>query len=181
MKKIQIRKKIIEKRDSVKRRSDKEKKINENLMTLNFSDEDIISGYFPFRNEVCIIHFLKFLTKKGITVCLPSIQKKNFHLLFKKWKPEDTMVNGKFDIMEPSNNKYIEPNILIVPLVAFDPKKNRLGYGGGFYDRTIAYLEKLKKISTIGVAFEEQKINNIPLEKFDRSLDLVITQAGIIK
>ena len=66
------------------------------------------------------------------------------------------MVNGKFDIMEPSNNKYIEPNILIVPLVAFDPK-NRLGYGGGFYDRTIAYLEKLKKISTIGVAFEEQK------------------------
>ena len=91
------------------------------------------------------------------------------------------MVNGKFDIMEPSNNKYIEPNILIVPLVAFDPKKNRLGYGGGFYDRTIAYLEKLKKISTIGVAFEEQKINNIPLEKFDRSLDLVITQAGIIK
>ena len=60
-------------------------------------------------------------------------------------------------------------------------QKNRLGYGGGFYDRTIAYLEKLKKISTIGVAFEEQKINNIPLEKFDRSLDLVITQAGIIK
>ena len=53
-------------------------------MTLNFSDEDIISGYFPFRNEVSIIPFLKFLTKKGITVCLPSIQKKNFHLLFKK-------------------------------------------------------------------------------------------------
>ena len=86
---------------------------------------------------------------------------------------------GKFKIYEPNNKLFEEPSKILVPLLAFDSNNYRLGYGGGFYDRTIAYLEKRKKITTIGIGFYDQKVDDLPRMKFDKKLDLVITENGV--
>ena len=82
-------------------------------------------------------------------------------------------------LLQSNNNLLEEPSKILVPLLAFDKNNYRLGYGGGFYDRTIAYLEKRKKITTIGIGFHDQKIDNLPRMKFDKKLDLVITENGV--
>lgn len=83
--------------------------------------------------------------------------------------------------MTPENNHFCEPTSIIIPLLGFDINKNRLGYGGGFYDRTIEFLEKKKKVLKIGVAFEEQEINTVPSMKYDKKLDLIVTPNRVIK
>ena len=85
------------------------------------------------------------------------------------------MIN-EYGIPEPVSNKIRYPDILLVPLVAFDSELNRIGYGGGFYDRYIKKIRKIKKIITIGLAFSFQKVNRIPTNKFDRKLDFIITE-----
>ena len=87
---------------------------------------------------------------------------------------------GKFNINEPDNNLFEEPSRILVPLLAFDKNNYRLGYGGGFYDRTIAYLEKRKKITTIGIGFYDQKIDVLPRMSSDKKLDFIITEKKII-
>ena len=77
------------------------------------------------------------------------------------------MFKDKFNILTPINGKFSRPNIMLIPLLAFD-KKNRLGYGGGFYDRTISHLEKFNSVQTIGVAFNEQEVEKVPTKKFDK-------------
>ena len=181
MKKKILRDRYLKIRSSVKQRLEKEKKICKNLISLNIDEKFVISGYYPIRNEVNIISYLKFLSKKKISICLPSIFKEESHLLFKKWDIRKPLVKGKFNIDEPLEEKYETPSILIVPILAFDKNKYRLGYGGGFYDRTIAFLEKKLKIKTVGVAFEEQKVDKVPIMKFDKKLDLIITENGILE
>ena len=181
MEKKLLRDRYIKIRSSIKERLEKEKKICKNLISLNINEKFIVSGYYPIRSEVNIISYLKFLNKKKISICLPSIFKEQSHLLFKKWDITKPLVKGKFSIDEPFEDKYETPTILIIPILAFDNNKYRLGYGGGFYDRTIAFLEKKLKIKTIGVAFEEQKVDKVPVMKFDKKLDLIITENGILK
>ena len=112
---------------------------------------------------------------------MPFIKKVNYHLLFKSWKSDQKVLKGKFNILTPLKGRFIRPNIIFLPLLAFDKKKNRLGYGGGFYDRTISHLEKFNPIQTIGVAFSEQEIEIIPTMKFDRKLNKIVTPKGIIQ
>ena len=88
---------------------------------------------------------------------------------------------NKFGIPEPISSKIVVPDILLVPLVSFDNKLNRLGYGGGFYDRYIEKIEKVKKVIKIGLAFSYQKIKKIPTNKFDRKLDFIITEKEILQ
>ena len=82
--------------------------------------------------------------------------------------------------MTPSINVYSTPKILLVPMLAFDKSKNRLGYGGGYYDRTISFLEKKNKILKFGVAFDEQEIKKVPTMRFDKKMDLILTPTKII-
>ena len=116
------------------------------LNSLNFEKKHVLSGYFPVRNEVNILPFLEHLLKKKYTLCLPCIEKAESFLVFKRWDLETEMKVGKFKINEPNNKLFEEPSKILVPLLAFDSNNYRLGYGGGFYDRTIAYLEKRKKL-----------------------------------
>ena len=177
MDKKTIRKNILQIRNSLEKKLDKEKKINRFLKSLNFSSSDIVAGYFPTNCEVDILPFVESL-KINLT-CMPFIEKINHHLLFKSWRKGDKVKKGKFDIKTPLDGNFVEPNKILVPLVAFDKMKNRLGYGGGFYDRTISYLEMMHSITTIGVAFSEQEIEKIPVMQFDKKLDYIVTQKGI--
>ena len=100
---------------------------------------------------------------------------------FFKWSNDDPLKINKYGIPEPILLNMTYPDILLVPLVGFDNDLNRLGYGGGFYDRYIEKIEKIKKVIKIGLAFSCQKIKNIPLSKYDKKLDFIITEKEILK
>ena len=121
---------------------------------------------------------LKSFSNKKYEISLPVI-KKNFNMNFYKWSFEDPLKINKYGIPEPLAKKLIYPDIILVPLVAFDKNLNRLGYGGGYYDRLISKISKRKKILKIGLAFSIQKINSVPITKYDKKLDYVLTNKHI--
>ena len=178
MKKSQIRKIILKKRNNL---NFKNKKFNfSNLLKLLSykSKNKKIGLYYPIGSEVSTIELIKYLRKKKYIISLPVLEK-NFVMSFYEWNNKSPLKINNYGIPEPVKLKKIIPSILIIPIVAFDTELNRLGYGGGFYDRTIAYLEKRKKITTIGIGFHDQKIDDLPRMKFDKKLDLVITENGV--
>ena len=141
----------------------------------------VIAGYYPSNYEVNILKFLKKCSEKNFTIALPVV--KNSKLMnFKKWIFEEPLYVSKFGILEPKSlNKDILPDVIIVPLVAFDKKLNRIGYGKGYYDRSLKKIKKIKKkILTIGISYSFQQCKNIPVQKHDFKLDYVFTEHGII-
>ena len=139
-----------------------------------------IGGYYPVNFEVDILDILKKFDKKNFKISLPVI-KKNYDMNFYKWSFNEPLKINKYGIPEPDSGILIYPDVLLVPLVAFDRKLNRLGYGGGFYDRLIKKLSKKKKILKIGIALSTQKINKVPINKYDQKLDYIVTNKDIIK
>ena len=139
-----------------------------------------IGGYYPYNYEFDILQILKVFEKKNFLISLPKIKKK-FHMDFYKWSTKDPLVINKFGIPEPTSKKKIYPDILLVPLVAFDKDLNRIGYGGGFYDRYIGNLEKKKNILKIGLALSFQKIHKVPINKYDKKMNFIITEKKIYK
>ena len=134
----------------------------------------------PINYEYDCSNLLKFLEIKNYTICLPVI-KNNFEMHFHKYSFQNPLKINKLGIPEPINlsNKII-PDLILVPLVGFDKDLNRLGYGGGFYDRYFEKNSKLKKMIKIGLAFSFQKIKKLPINKFDKKLDKIITEKNLI-
>ena len=139
----------------------------------------IIGGYYPTNYEIDDLEMLDYFFKRGSTISLPKIRKKS-QMEFHKWFKNDLLLINKYGIPEPETNNILYPDILFVPLVAFDKKLNRLGYGGGFYDRYIQKISKIKKIVKVGLAFSFQKLKTIPVNKHDKKLDIIITEKEII-
>jgi len=135
----------------------------------------IIGGYYPFNYEINAMKILNKFEKQNYIITLPKI-KKNFQMDFFNWSTKDPLAVNKYGIPEPTSKKIKYPNILLVPLVAFDSNLNRVGYGGGFYDRYIKRIKKNQKIITIGLAYSFQKIKKIPINKYDNKLDFIITE-----
>ena len=181
MNKSQIRKKILKIR---KDNFNKNLKININnfvsFLKLNTDSANNLGGYYPSNYEIDDLEILDLLQKKNFKISLPVI-KKNNQMDFYKWSNNDPLKINKFGIPEPIPSKIFYPDILLVPLVGYDNDYNRLGYGGGFYDRYIEKIEKIKKIIKIGLAFSSQKIKNIPLNKYDKKLDFIITEKEVLK
>ena len=176
MKKSDIRKKILSIR---KKKISKDSEIDfKSLLkvTKKINNKNkIIGGYYPFNYEVDIIGILKKFKNNNYIISLPKIQK-NYQMNFFEWSLKDPLSVNKFGIPEPVSNKILYPDILLVPVVAFDKYLNRVGYGGGFYDRYIKKIKKRKKVITIGLAFSFQEVKKIPFDKFDAKLDFVITE-----
>ena len=135
----------------------------------------VIGGYYPYNYEVDVIKILEIFEKKNYLISIPKI-KKNFKMDFFQWSIRDPLIINNYGIPEPSSNIIRYPDIILVPLVAFDKYLNRLGYGGGFYDRYISNIRKSKKIITIGLAYSFQKVKRIPVNKYDIKLDFIITE-----
>ena len=140
---------------------------------------NIIGGYYPTNHEIDDLEILNYFFKKGSTISLPKINKKS-QMEFYKWNKNDPLLINKYGIPEPKTVKRVYPDILFVPLVAFDKELNRLGYGGGFYDRYIQKISKIKKILKVGLAFSFQKLKTIPTDKHDKKLDIIITEQDFI-
>jgi len=149
------------------------------LLKKNNLIKKCIGGYFPVNYEIDDLEILKKLKKKKYQISLPVI-KKNFDMDFYRWSFDDPLKINKYGIPEPFSKKLIYPDILLVPLVAFDKDLNRLGYGGGYYDRVIDKLSKKKYILKIGLALSVQKINDVPVTKYDKKLDYIVTDKYIL-
>ena len=143
-------------------------------------NKKIIGGYYPVNFEIDDLTLLRKFEKNKFKISLPVI-KKNFQMDFYKWKFSDPLKINKYGIPEPKTRNIIYPDILLIPLVAFDKNLNRLGYGGGYYDRLIERLSKKKKIIKIGLAFSIQKVDKVPINVYDKKLDYVVTNKYIIK
>ena len=140
----------------------------------------IIGGYFPVNHEIDCLNILKKLELNKFKIALPVI-KKNNEMEFYSYSFVDPLKTNGFGIPEPFIKKKVNPDILFVPLVAFDSNCYRIGYGGGYYDRYLKKLEKKKLFKSIGFAFSFQKTKHLPIEIFDKSLNMVITDKKIYK
>lgn len=145
--------------------------------------EGIVAGYYPVRGEIGLHEALAEFSERGHTLCLPVIKEKNQPLIFRRWRIDHPLELGHYNIrVPPESEPELVPDILIVPLAAFDAKGHRLGYGAGFYDQTIAALRQAQKhVTIIGAAYAAQQVANIPAEGHDEKLDMVVTEKGIIK
>ena len=178
MKKSEIRKKILKIR---KQNILNNQKINFNHILKILKKEKFIGrtigGYYPFNHEVDVMNILGRFEKFNYQISLPKV-KKNHKMDFFYWSTKDPLVVNKYGIPEPTSNEIKYPDALLVPLVAYDKNLNRIGYGGGFYDRYIKRIKKRKKILTIGLAYPFQKVKKIPINKYDIKLNYIITVKG---
>ena len=141
----------------------------------------IIAGYYPSYYEVNILNFLEKASKKNFKIVLPVIKSSNI-MHFKSWIFKEPLYVNKFGMLEPKNsNRNTIPDLIMVPLVAFDNHLNRIGYGKGYYDRSLRKISKIKKNAiSLGIAYSFQKCQKIPTNKQDFKLDYVFTEKGII-
>ena len=164
----------------------KAKKFNFNLIfkliKKHFSKKKIIiAGYYPSNYEVNILNFLQNATKKKFRIVLPVIRPSG-KMSFKSWIFKEPLYVSTFGTLEPKNsNRVIIPDLIMVPLVAYDSQLNRIGYGKGYYDRILQKISKIKKKTiSLGIAYSFQKCRKIPANKHDFRLDYIFTERGII-
>ena len=145
------------------------------LKKFNLLKNKKIGAYFPINYEIDCLEILKQLEKSGHKISLP-ITKKGNKMDFFEWSFKEPLLIGKIGIPEPHSKKKVYPDILLVPLVAFNKYNFRLGYGGGYYDRYIQKIKKIKKILTIGMAFSFQEVRKLPINEHDKKLDYIFTE-----
>lgn len=142
--------------------------------------EGVIAGYWPIQAEVDDMPILKRLMARRHVCALPCTGRAGTELVFRVWDPKLPMVRGAYDIPEPDGPEIL-PDVIIIPMAAFDGARNRLGYGGGFYDRTLAALKAKKKVIAVGLAYQSQFYPSLPVEENDVKMDIVITDKKVYK
>jgi len=152
------------------------------LIKKNFLNKKInIAGYYPSNYEVNILSFIQKASKKNFKIALPVI-KPSGKMNFRSWGYKDPLNVSAFGTLEPSSkNKEVIPDLVIVPIVAFDSQLNRIGYGKGYYDRILQKINKIKKKTIfLGIAYSFQKYKKVPTNKHDVKLDYIFTEKGIL-
>ncbi len=180
MSKYEIRNKILKYRKKINKKNEpfQSDKILHFIKNIKLQKK-VVGCYYPINFEANTVELIQKLQNNNILVGLPIIHK-NFDMNFYSFKTYDTLIINKLGIPEPGKSRKITPNILIIPLVAFDKNLNRLGYGGGYYDRFLEKMKK-KKIIKIGLAFSCQKVSKIPTDLFDKKMDYIFTEKKLYK
>jgi 5-formyltetrahydrofolate cyclo-ligase len=141
----------------------------------------IIAGYWPIGDEINCRPAIEKFASEGLQVVLPVVAGQGQVLIFRVWNPGEDLETGPFGTSHPGNGSAVRtPDVMLLPLVAFDNKGQRLGYGAGYYDRTIAALRASGKILAVGVGYDEQEIEHIPADDHDQVMDAVITDRRTI-
>jgi 5-formyltetrahydrofolate cyclo-ligase len=140
----------------------------------------VVSGYSPIRSEIDPAPLMRRLAEQGAKLALPAVLSRGKSLAFRAWSPDDRLMLGPLGIPEPSPAaQELVPDIMLVPLAAFDRQGHRIGYGAGHYDYTLAHLRKTKAITAVGTAFAVQEIKAIPALPHDVALDYVLTEKKV--
>ena len=142
-----------------------------------FNQSKIIASFLSIKTEIPTQDFNQYLLSLGKILCLPIIQDNEETLVFKKYSKGDNLKKGKFGVEEPINSRTYLPDIIFVPCLAFDENGYRLGYGGGYYDKSISYFYSIKhKFISIGLAYEDQKVSNVVHNNLDQKLNYILTE-----
>ena len=146
---------------------------------LSAEGSQAISVFHSFGSEIDTTPLMQVLSERGHTLCLPVIVARNEPLIFRRWSPGEPLVAGKFNIEVPAADApVIVPQVMLVPLLGFDREGYRIGYGGGFYDRTIALLRSKAPVLAVALAFAAQETDQIPHADYDQRVDAVLTEEG---
>ena len=141
----------------------------------------IVSGFMPMRSEINPLPLMKKLADAGVQLALPVTGRRGQPLTMRVWTWGEPLASGVWGIREPKPEApQVDPDILLVPLLAFDRAGRRLGYGGGFYDLTLAQLRSRKAVIAVGLAYAAQEIASVPTTPRDARLDLVLTERDVI-
>ena len=152
------------------------------LSFLDLAPGSTISGFSAIRDEIDPLQLLNHLHGQGHRLSLPVMEGKGKPLVFRAWAPGDEMGKVQWGIAEPLPDKpVLEPDVVLVPLLAFDAAGYRLGYGGGFYDRTLDRLRAIKPVIAVGIAYDELKVDAVPHQSYDERLDWVLTPSGPLR
>jgi 5-formyltetrahydrofolate cyclo-ligase len=152
----------------------------EHVGALKIADGATVGAYVAINGEADPHRILKKLTLRNCTLAFPRVVAKDEPLVFHRWKPGQNLQRGAYGIPEPSKDSPLAyPKILLVPLLAFDAQGHRLGYGGGYYDRTLDFLRANSTVRAIGVAYAGQEVAELPREDHDHPLNAVITENGV--
>jgi 5-formyltetrahydrofolate cyclo-ligase len=144
---------------------------------LDIAAHAIVAGYWPVRDEADPRGLMKAL---GTPLALPRIDAKHKALSFREWREPDALVDNHHGIPEPrADAKIVTPDVVLVPLLAFDAHGHRLGYGGGYFDRTLEALRANRKVLAVGIAYAGQEVAALPAEPHDHALDMIVTETGI--
>ena len=142
----------------------------------------VVSGYSPMKSEFNPVPLMRKLADAGARLALPVTPKRGNPLIMRAWAFGDELAPGVWGIREPKPDApEVFPDIMLVPLAAFDRSGHRIGYGAGYYDRTIARIRAMKPVTAIGLAFAAQEVGKVPATPFDQPLDLVLTETETIE
>ena len=141
-----------------------------------------VSGYWPMADEIDVRPLMARLHGQGRTVALPVVAGAKEPLVFRRWQPETPLEEGPFGTLHPGpDQREVTPGVLLVPLLAFDDKGFRLGWGGGYYDRTLARLRASGPVNAVGVAYHAQQVDSVPHTSDDQPLDMVVTDQNLLE
>jgi 5-formyltetrahydrofolate cyclo-ligase len=147
---------------------------------VTLKEGQIVAAYWPIDHEFDVRYIIDDIFKRGFRVALPVASRTTREMAFSQWDGKTDLVKGQFGVFVPHPECFVEPDVVLVPMLAFDRKGNRLGRGGGHYDATLAALRKKRNILAIGVAYAAQAVLfNLPVEDHDQKLDMIITPAGV--
>ena len=177
--KANLRAAALAKRDALsdEQRADAAQALATRKLPFEIAPGTIVSGYSPIRSEIDPVPLMRKFAEQGAKLALPAVMARGKSLAFRAWSPDDRLMLGPLGILEPSPAAAeLIPDIMLVPLAAFDRLGHRIGYGAGHYDYTLAHLRKVKAIAAIGVAFSVQQIKLVPALPHDVALDYVLTE-----
>ena len=183
IKKVDLRRKAVGRRDALP--AEERKAAAEAIATrpipLAIAPSTILSGFMPLKSEINPLPLMQKLAAAGARLALPAIAGRGKPLIMRAWELGAPLDRGQWGIREPKPDApEVEPDILLVPLLAFDRAGFRIGYGAGYYDMTIHRLRALKPVIAIGIAFAAQEVPKIPTTPRDERLDLVLTEREVI-
>jgi len=180
--KADLRSAALAKRDALsdKQRAAAEKALASRGLPIQIAQGDVVAGYSPIRNEIDPFPLMRTLAAQGARLALPAVMARGKSLAFRAWSVDDRLTQGPLGILEPSPAAAeVIPDIVLLPLAAFDRAGHRVGYGAGHYDFTLAHLRKVKPVVAIGLAFALQEIELVPALSHDVALDYVLTETKV--
>jgi len=149
---------------------------------LDAATHPVVSGFWPMGDEIDIRPLMGDLSRQNISCALPVVAGRDQPLIFRRWRPGDDLVAGPFGTSEPRSDALeLIPTLVLTPLLAFDQTGGRLGYGSGFYDRSLAGLKRNRSVQAVGIAYDAQEIDAVPMGDADQRLDWVVTESRIIQ
>ena len=180
--KADLRSAVLAKRDALsdKQRAAAAKALAGRGLPIQIAQGIVVAGYSPIRNEIDPFPLMRTLAAQGARLALPAVMARGKSLAFRAWSVDDRLTQGPLGILEPSPAAAeVIPDIVLLPLAAFDRAGHRVGYGAGHYDFTLAHLRKLKPVAAIGLAFALQEIELVPALSHDVALDYVLTETKV--